>query len=209
MGSVSLKHVAGGIVVIAALFAQHLMPTRGPQPLRHDHTLDWSYIKVPHTDATPFERRLGEIASLVAGRPVQVRCEDVSLGTPEEVGGVVQWHDGKPADYARIRPDFCTALLKFVRDPARASFLSAQGLDVLAHESFHLRGVAQEHVAECYSMQEVPRVAHALGASDAEGRVLARVVYAYSYPHMPPEYHSRDCRPSGALDLHPGGGWPD
>jgi hypothetical protein len=209
MGSISPKHVAGGVAVIAALFAQQLMPTHGPQPLRHDHTLGWSYIKAPHTDPTRFERRLGDIASLVAQRPVQVRCEDFSNGKRNEPGGVVQFRDGKPADYARIRPDFCTALLKFVRDPASITLLSAQGLDVLAHESFHLRGIAQENIAECDSLQEIPRVAGALGASDAEGRVLARVEYAFTYPHMPPEYHSRDCTPGGPLDLHPGGGWPD
>jgi hypothetical protein len=208
MGSTSFKQIAGGMAIAVAIAGFRLMRSRGNQPLRHDHKRDWSYVKVPHTDATPFEGRLGEIAGLVAERPVQVRCEDFSIGTPAEPGGVVQFNGQSPADYARIRPDVCTQLLKFVRDPSRAMFQSAIALDVLAHESVHLRGVPIEAVAECYAMQEVPRVAHALGAPDAEGQELARFLYDVSYPRMPPLYRSAGCRPGGPLDQHPGGAWP-
>jgi len=209
MGSTSFKQVAGGLVVAVVLLGAHFMPARGEQPLRHDHTLSWDYQKAPHTDATPFERRLGDIASFVAGRPVQVRCEDFPEGDGQEPGGVVLAHDGEPADYARVRPDVCTQLLKFVRVPARPTVASAVALDVLAHESMHLSGISQENIAECYAMQAVPRVAHALGASEPEGRELARVVYGFNYPRMPAQYRSADCRPGGRLDRHPGGGWPD
>ena len=209
MGSVSLKQIAGGLVVAVVLVGAHFMPTGRSQPLRRDHTLSWDYQRVPHTDATPLERRLGEVASLVAGRSVQVRCEDFPEGDGQEPGGVVLLHGGEPADYTRIRPDVCTQLLKFMRAPERPTGASAVALDVLAHESMHLHGIPQENVAECYAMQAVPRVARALGASEPEGRTLARVLFGLNYPHMPPEYRSADCRPGGRLDQHPGGGWPD
>jgi hypothetical protein len=209
VGSTTLKQVAGGLAIAVVLLGARLMPSRQDQALRHDYKRDWSYVKVPHGDATPFEGRLGEIASLVARRPVQVRCEDFPIGTPEEPGGVVQFNGHSPADYTRIRPDVCTELLKFVRAPASATVRSAVAVDVLAHESVHLSGNPDEAVTECYAMQEVPRVAHALGASEPEGQALARVVYLFTYPKLPPSYRSPDCRPGGPLDRHPGGGWPD
>jgi hypothetical protein len=208
VGSTTFKQVAGGLAIALLILGFRLMPSRGDQALRHDHRRDWSYVRVPHTDATPFERRLGEIASLVAKRPVQVRCEDFPIGASEEPGGVVQFSGHSPADYARIRPDVCTQLLKFVRAPGSATVESAVALDVLAHESVHLSGNPNEAVTECYSMQEVPRVARALGASEPESHALARVLYLFNYPKMPASYRSPDCRAGGPLDRQPGGGWP-
>jgi hypothetical protein len=209
MGSASFKQIAGGLAIAAVLLAAHLLPSHGDQPLRRDHTRDWSYLKVPHREPTPLESRLGEIASLVALRPVQVRCEEFSTGTAEEPGGIVQFDGSSPADYTRIRPDVCTAMVKFMREPATARLDSAVALKVLAHESFHLQGIKTEAIAECYAMEALPRVAHGLGATVQEGRAMATAVYDYVYPRMPPLYRSGDCRPGGPLDLHPGGGWPD
>jgi hypothetical protein len=210
MGSASFKQIAGGLAIAVVLLAAHVLPTHGgAQPLRHDHTRDWEYLKVPHRDPTPLESRLGEIAGLVAGRPVQVRCEEFSTGTIEEPGGVVQFNGDRPADYTRIRPDVCTAMLRFIRAPDVTRLDSAVALKVLAHESFHLRGIKVEAVAECYAMQAVPRVARALGGVEPDAHELAGAVYELTYPDMPPLYRSPDCRPGGRLDQHPGGGWPD
>ena len=211
MGSASFKQIAGGLAIAVILLGGHLMPLRaGPvQPLQHDHTRDWDYLKAPHTDPGPLESRLGDVASLVAERPVQVRCEEFSTGTVEEPGGIVQFSGDTPADFTRIRPDVCTAILRFVRAPNVPRLDSAVALKVLAHESFHLRGIKDEAVAECYAMQEVPRVARALGGSEADAHEMAAAVYALTYPGMPPQYRSSDCRPGGPLDRHPGGGWPD
>jgi hypothetical protein len=210
MGSASFKQIAGGLAIAVVLLAAHLLPTHGgAQPLRHDHQQDWDYLKVPHNDPTPLESRLGEIASLVAGRPVEVRCEEVSTGTIEEPGGIVQFKGDAPADYTRIRPDVCTAILRFIRAPDAPRLDSAVALKVLAHESFHLRGIKVEAVAECYAMQAVPRVARALGGAEPDAQEMASAVYDLTYSGMPPLYRSPDCRPGGPLDRHPGGGWPD
>jgi hypothetical protein len=192
MGSVSLKHV-GGAAILAALALQHILPSRGAQPLRHDHTRTWSYIKRPHRAATVFEARLGEVASLVAGRPVEVRCEDFSDGSLEEPGGVVEFDGNTPADYARIRPDVCSTLVHFVRAPDGATPEVAQAVTILAHESYHLRGIRNEAAAQCAAMSAVPRVAHALSPVETVGNVLAAFEYRYAYPHMPAAYRSPDC----------------
>ena len=223
MGSrVQLKHVGGAVVILGAvlLMRSGVLGNGGPQPLRVDHTKRWSYVRTPHRPATALERRLGDVATLVARRPVQVRCEDFSDGKTLEPKGVVEFNHRGPADFARIRPDVCTRLLQFIRSPGGAAacvasrscqdssvFWSAQALTVLAHESVHLRGVRNEAVTQCYAMQDVPRLARALGASPEDGRALAAVEYAVDYPHMPPAYRSRECHPGGALDLTPGSGW--
>jgi hypothetical protein len=193
MGSVSLKHIGGAAVIVGALTLSHMLPSRGAQPLRHDHTRTWSYIKRPHRAATSFESRLGEVASLVAGRPVEVRCEDFSDGTPNEPGGVVEFDGKTPADYARIRPDVCSTLVHFVRAPDGATPDVAEAVTILAHESYHLRGIRNEAAAQCAAMSAVPRVAHALAPGETVGSVLAALEYRYGYPRMPAAYRSRTC----------------
>ena len=101
-------------------------------------------------------------------------------GFPQEPGGVVQFSGDTPADFTRLRPDVCTSILKFMRAPTTLRFDSAVALKVLAHESFHLQGIKTEAVAECYAMQAVPRLAHALGASELQGEAMAIAVWKLS-----------------------------
>jgi hypothetical protein len=221
MGSSEPKFVIGGLVGVAVVLGLHaLLPTSGAQPLRADHTKTWKYVKAPHREATDLEQRLGEVGSLIAARPVQVRCEDFSEGTPVEPGGVVQFNGAEPADFARLRPDMCTRLVRFMRNPTEMNgclasrscdievFRSAEALTVLAHESYHLRGLQNEAVVQCYAMQAVPRAARALGANPEGAQALASREYSAGYPHMPPAYRSPGCRPGGALDLSPAPDWP-
>jgi hypothetical protein len=219
VGSVRRVHQIGGVlVIVAAALYLNGIGNHGPRPLHADHTKTWAYQRVPHRPPTAFERRLADVASFVARRPVEVRCEDVSDGTPFEPGGMVEFHAGQPAEFARIRPDVCTRLLRFTQSPMGAAACVRAGacdlgtsrmayaLTALAHESIHLRGVPNEAVTQCYAMQEVPQVAQALGGSAEEGRALATVEYLASYPHMPANYRPPDCRPGGRLDLG-GGTW--
>jgi hypothetical protein len=222
MGSSEWQFVAGGALAAALFMSFHFMvPGPNAAAMKHDHTKRWSYVKVPHRTANVLERRLGEVASLVAGRPVQVRCEDFSDGEVVEPGGVVQFNGSKPADWARLRPDVCSHLVHFMQTPAGAEAClaarrcdertetSAEALKILAHESYHLGGVKNEAAAECYAMQAVPRVARALaGTSLADAHALAVIVYLLGYAGMPPAYRSGECRPGGALDLSSGPSWP-
>ena len=166
------------------------------------------------------ERLLGGAASSLARRPVQVRCEDVSDGKVIEPGGVVDFNAAQQADYARIRPDVCAAVARFVQRRPRvwgcfsgyycspAIVASADALNVLAHESMHLRGIKTEATAECYAIQVLPQLAERLGANDAYGRAAAGVELTRLYPRLPPAYRSSECRPGGTLDMHLGAAWP-
>jgi hypothetical protein len=221
MVSERLRFWLGGALALAAVFTL----VRGVPSLGSDHVpLDparaWQEAKVPHRAATPFERRLGEIASVVAVRSVQVRCEDFSDGKLVEPGGVVQFHGKQPADFARIRPDVCTQLTRFpgssvgaadclMRRPCSPRIVgAAEAVTVLAHESYHLHGVRSEAVTQCYAMQAVPRVARALGATGDDSQALATLEYVVGYPGMPADYRSPECHPFGKLDLATGGRWP-
>jgi len=119
MGSSEWKLIAGGALAAALFVGFHFMvPGPNAAGLKRDHTKQWSYVKVPHRAANVLERRLGEVASLVSGRPVQVRCEDFSDGEIVEPGGVVQFNGATPADWARLRPDVCSHLVHFMQTPA-------------------------------------------------------------------------------------------
>ena len=72
----------------------------------------------------------------------------------------------------------------------------------LAHESMHLRGWADEAVAQCYGIQEVAYTVEQLGGTVAEGKGVASFMLAVQ-GGMPEEYQSGECRPGGQLDLHP------
>jgi hypothetical protein len=216
MGSERLRFCLGGAVAIGAIFLlQQHVPGLGSDRVSLDPQREWDKAKVPHKAATPLERRLGEVATLAAGRSVQVRCEDFSDGTPVEPGGVVQFRGNEPAEFARIRPDFCTDLSRFPGSTVGASsclgrdscttgiFAASQAITVLAHESRHLSGIRDEAVTQCYAMQSVPRLARALGATRQDAQALAALEYVVGYARMPSAYRSRECRPNGKLDLAP------
>jgi hypothetical protein len=85
----------------------------------------------------------------------------------------------------------------------------AEVLATFAHELEHLRGIADEARAECYSHQNLAAVAQALGASRDEAHELGRVAWREFYPPSDPDYVSAECRNGGRLDLQlTNSSWP-
>lgn len=95
----------------------------------------------------------------------------------------------------------------------------------LAHESIHLfdftagRSIdvvatdhAEESRAECLGMQNIARVAVALGDTPDDASTLAKYYVTEVYPRRQtenPDYWSADCAQNGPLDQTPGDGiWP-
>jgi hypothetical protein len=88
-------------------------------------------------------------------------------------------------------------------DPCeRHARADSEAVNTLAHESMHLRGYVDEARAQCYAIQEDAWTAVRLGASEAEGEAVARLVLALQ-PALPSEYQSSGCRAGGSLDLAP------
>lgn len=148
------------------------------------------------------EHRLGKIASVIARRPVKVHCQG-SVAATVDVGaelGTVQFDpNGRPADTTDLRHSVCGWLAQL---PGGSVADAATAVEVLAHESYHLAGIADEAQAECDALQTMGWVAEQFHATPQQIRTWT----AYSlarYPSMPDEYVSDECRNGGRLDLRP------
>jgi hypothetical protein len=167
------------------------------------------------------ERRLGAIASQIAGREVRVRCPGPLgrlLGWDIVEGSVRFGPDGEPSDETKIRKQSC-AELDALAEGRRAQELACVGrtaiacgrhgretaiaVDVLAHESWHMHGVVDEAETECRSLQTMAWTAQQLGATAEQGRALARAEHDGVYQEMPEPYRSGACVDGGALDMRP------
>jgi hypothetical protein len=176
------------------------------------------------------ERALSSVATELAGRPVHVRCESVWHWIVNVDGnlGDVPFPNGRAAGYTHITRRMCQELTRFRHHPdapelacltrvdwsrfdpndAEAQACRAQADDMaealitLTHESMHMRGWADEAVAQCYAIQEVAFTVEQLGGSSEEGAAVADYALALQ-PYMPTDYQSSDCSPGRSLDLHP------
>jgi hypothetical protein len=177
-------------------------------------------------DRTGNEKRLEAVASAIAGRSVRVRCPGVygRIFSWDIVEGSVRFDAaGRPYDETRLRKLTC-AELDALAEGRRATALAcveaggacgqqaadvALAVNVLAHESWHLAGVADEALTECRSVQSIAWTAQRLGATPAQGRALAQRYLDIWYPRLPGHYRTADCVDGSGLDLRPGDpSWP-
>ncbi len=127
--------------------------------------------------------------------------------------GHVMFEDGVPTGPAVLSYQACQDLTSYWRSSSREKSNPTKeqiiAVHVLSHESVHLTGVMNEAVTECRAMQRDAVVAQRLGATPAQGRVLAERYASALYPMMPSEYVTKDCVKDGPLDKTPGDGiWP-
>lgn len=167
------------------------------------------------------ERRLTVIASQIAGRDVDARCPGPLgrlLGQSTLEGSVRFSAEGRPAGDTKLSTTTC-AELDALAGGRRATELActeragilcgrrgaelAMAVDVLTHESFHLRGIQDEARTECTALQTMATTAQRLGATPAQGAALARGQLAEGYPRMPDRYRSPLCSEGGELDQRP------
>jgi hypothetical protein len=174
---------------------------------------------VDRQDRVGNEHRLAAIASQIAGRDVKVDCPGwlASIG-PDTVAGTVQFDAyGRPSDKTKLRKEPC-AELDAIAEGERTRQLQcaerstscgddaqrvAHAIDTITHESFHLRGIANEGETECNALQTMAWTATQLGATEQQGRALAELEYTTAYPGLPEQYHASGCSEGGRLDLHP------
>jgi hypothetical protein len=166
------------------------------------------------------ERRLSVIASQISGRDVHVRCPGPLrrvFGWEIREGSVRISPEGQPVDWTRISKQSC-AELDALAEGRRDKVLECTGrtaiacgrhgreavmaVDVLSHESWHLNGIIDEDETECRSLQTVAWTAQQFGATEAQGRAMARAQYDGVYREMPEQYQSGACQDGGAMDLH-------
>lgn len=174
------------------------------------------------------ERRLAAVASQLAGRDVSIHCQSFwgeLIDISGQSGSVWFDHEGAPQDEAHLSRATCKWLGRLAGGDAdddlacveAALHVGACGRDgdrlvhavvTLAHESIHLRGERDEAATQCYAVQLTARTAQLLGVRPTHAAAVGRYALARQ-SNMPAAYQSSECRPGGALDLHPETGfWP-
>jgi hypothetical protein len=149
--------------------------------------------------------RYSQEASRVAGKPVTIRCDEAG-----EFVGAVQHADGVAAvggELAYLTPERCLDLYRLAFKGEVRFNQGARALAVLAHEAWHLRGVSDEGVTECYALQSGVELGQRLGVSaDTARRMMRRQLVENSLRlGSSAEYRvPAECRDGGRLDLNPG-----
>jgi hypothetical protein len=149
------------------------------------------------------EAQFSRLAGDIAGHRVTVSCGDSHVGYVQgddglaQVGGRQAW----------LTTSICLALVKLrdgKLDPRSES--ASRAVVVLAHESWHLRGVASESLANCFAYQSGVGVAEKLGVSPSTAEAMMRgqlaengTVYADDPAYLVPA----GCNDGGRYDLHP------
>ena len=179
----------------------------------------------PYRERRQDEAELARIASVIAGRGVDVECPGAFASLTDvssRDGSVAFGPDGTPADEAKLSNATCARLRSFLAGdvPGLACLAveahcseeaerAAVAVNVLSHEAWHLRGIRDEAAAQCYALQTNAGTALQLGASPDEAAAIAFWVTRRVQPALPSDYRTSDCYDGGPLDLHPERtGWP-
>jgi hypothetical protein len=164
-----------------------------------------SWEELSRSDRRAAETRFSTEAGRIAGKPVRIGCD-----TSGRIVGAVQHADGIAVvggDRAFLTPELCFALHRLAFDGDVPSFSqTGRAIAVLAHEAWHLRGVRDEGVTECYALQSGVGLGIRLGLDEDDARRMMRSQLvanelrregdgAYLVP--------ADCRNRARLDLNP------
>jgi hypothetical protein len=163
----------------------------------------WSSLD--HPTQVRVERALSREATRIARHPANVVCD-----TSGHHVGAVQESDGLAevgGRHAWLTPGICYRLYRVIDHRDSTSFgPTGRALAVLAHESWHLRGVGDEGIANCYAFQSGVGVGRRLGLSESRARALMRAQLAdnASDAAANPQYLvPSGCRDGGRYDLDP------
>jgi hypothetical protein len=148
---------------------------------------------------------LSREASLVAGHPAQVGCD-----TGGEYVGFVRDADGLAfigGDRAYVTPSICNTLYQVgIRHRQQSFSQTARAIAVLGHEAWHLRGVRDEGLANCFGFQSGVEIGVHLGLSEETARAMMREQLATNAADSRGNSQYRvpgECRDGGSADLDP------
>lgn len=198
---------ASELWILAEQRLRELLGDARPLPVRS------ARVRESHVDP-----RYGRAAAEVTHDTVEVRCW--SKPDWKAVTAVLAALD--PHDYVHyagvaspdqrrvsLAPWICADLARLAYSDKRPSSgpdaveLAAAVL-TLAHEAIHVRAPgATEAETECYALQEIRRVAQALGATPAYAGGLAHLAWTEVYQLGDEVYWTPACRSGGPLDVDP------
>lgn len=192
-GQSPIPRFLGGVAVLAALAALVWAV---------ESRTGWGSLSA--SEQARVETRLSDEASLIAGKRVSIRCDE----TGEHVG-IVQHADGVATvggTLAYLTPERCFDLHRLAFEDEVTSSRTARAIAVLAHEAWHLHGLADEGETECYALQTGVELGRRLGLPEKDAAQMMRQQLVenlgrrsnleYIVPAV--------CRNGAALDLNPG-----
>jgi hypothetical protein len=156
---------------------------------------------VSAADKARAEARFSREASLIAGHPARVECDTSGkhVGLVQEADGVAEIGGRE----AFVTPSICNTLYQLAFKGRVRSFTgTARALAVLAHEAWHLHGVGDEGLTNCYGFQSGVELGVHLGLAESEARSMMREQLAEPPPSLPYRVPP-GCRNGGEYDLHP------
>jgi hypothetical protein len=145
-------------------------------------------------------------ATKIAGHPATVRCDTSGryVGYVEDADGLAYVGGNR----AYLTPGICNTLYQLAFKHRVQSFSgTGRAIAVLGHESQHLRGVANEGLANCFGFQSGVQIGVDLGLSRGTAQAMMRGQLA-SNPidsaGNPAYLVPPGCSDGGKYDLHPG-----
>jgi hypothetical protein len=144
-------------------------------------------------------------ASKIAGHPVTVVCDTSGhhVGAVQEADGLAEVGGTE----AWLTPGICYQLSRVIEGHAsHPGRKTGHAIVVLAHESWHLRGVGNEGLANCYAYQSGVQVGVNLGLSRSVAYGLMRQALSdNAVDAADPQYIvPSGCSNGGKYDLDPG-----
>lgn len=191
----ALRRFALGIAVIGALVAVVWFV---------ESRTGWSSLS-GEARAEAVERFSAE-ASRVAGKPVEIRCDEA-----RDYVGAIQHADGVATvggELAILTPEICHDLYRLAFAGDVTGSRTGRALAVLAHEAWHLRGEEVESRAECYALQSGVELGRRLGLDEGTAAQLMRQQLTENALRGAESIEYRltaECRDGGRLDLDPDG----
>jgi hypothetical protein len=149
-------------------------------------------------------RRATELAD---NHPAKVHCNTLfdTMLDPEMLAA---GHANPKTGQIVLQKPWCSTLMSYLRHPGRASEQELESLDMITHESMHVRGELNEAITECEAVQRNYRVAKLLGVPDGVAKRNALDYYNIIYQRrreiggLQGIYYSDQCAPGKSMDEH-------
>ena len=188
------RHLAEGIAVLAIAAAVGYLASR-PE----------GWDAVSPADRASAEALFAREAARIAGHAVRISCDTsgTRVGFIQDADGVAQVGGSE----AYLVPELCDALYQLSAKQRVPSFpRTARALAVLAHEAWHLNGISDEGLANCYAFQSGVELGTSLGLSEDEAHAMMRrqlATNAADSANDPRYLVPEGCRDGGEHDLDP------
>ena len=181
----------GGLAVVALILYFAVRPS------------GWDAVSSANQAKT--EAALSREASRIAGHPAEITCDDSGqqVGYVQDADGVAEVGGGQ----AYLTPAICDTLYQLAyKDRVKSFPRTARAIAVLAHEAWHLKGVRNEGLANCYGFQSGVEIGQHLGLSERRARAMMREQLATNVSDSGSNVQYRvpsGCSSGGAEDLRP------